>query len=599
MSGPLGKISLALSGGGTRAAGYHLGVLSYLDRLGVLTDVAVISGASGGAFITSTYAMSQAKGQSFSQYADWMLTRLRTGKMAEWVLAEFSGGRPMGLSGRRSVIAALAESYDKHFFEGFRFGDLVDRQPGHLEEVVINATDFRSGLGFRFQRHPPAGNAQSPVDPALLRHARLADVMASSSCLPGGMEPFFFPEDFVWEGSGAIRDAGQLRGEFSKLGVEAIPLMDGGLYDNQALEALIEAASRLTPEGETPDGADTAMEDKERVWKSGTETQRYAGEFDLLFQRIASGDIPDEPPGLVLVSDAVRADDPILRAAFAPGDARPLVTLPEAPDTGRRLSAALTAWWVLLVLCGGTVGAVIYHMISVEIATHWQTRLTVGSVLLYVVPLLLAGSAFTALIYARRAARGMLSAVDMILRTEGACPGEKRGSPSTWSFLRQLRLSQLSWLVKIRVASMMALMSDIFFVRHRILGYALLYGFPGWQRQLLSVEIFSLLIKAPADAPQVTDAMRAVATIAANQPTAFWYDQPEELEQLVATGQMSACRNLIVHLRRRRERDPELFGKRLADLLERCEADWETFRERPLDFVPAAARPAPLTQGAV
>lgn len=592
MSAPLGRISLALSGGGTRAAGYHVGVLSYLDRLGILGDVAVLSGVSGGAFVVSTYAMSQAKGQSFAQYSDWMLARLRTGKMAEWVLAELSGGKPKGLSGRRSVIASLAESYDRHFFEGFRFGRLVAAPPGHLEEVVISATDFRTGLGFRFQRHGPCGNAQSPVDPALLRHARLADVMAASSCLPGGMEPFFFPEDFVWEGTEAEADAATLKSEFSKLGVTAVPLMDGGLYDNQGLEALVEAASRLTAGGESADGTDTAIEDEESVWNTGMETQRFAGEFDLLFQRIASGDVPAEPPGLVIVSDAVQAEDPILRAGYAAGDARPLVTLPESPDRGARLSTALAAWWVLVVLCGGTVAAVTYHMIAEEVATHWQTRLTVGTLLVYVVPLLLAAGAFTALIYTRRAARGMLRTVDIVLRTEGAAPGEERGSPSTWSFLRKLRLSQLPWLVHVRMASIMAVMSDIFFVRHRILGYSLLYGYPGWRRQLLSVEIFSLLVEAPKDSPQVSDAMREVATVAANQPTAFWYDRPDELEQLVATGQMSACRNLLVFLRRRRAENPAAFGAPLAELLVRAQRDWETFRKWPLALVPDSARPA-------
>lgn len=596
MTAPLGRISLALSGGGTRAAGYHLGVLSYLDRLGLLQDVAVISGASGGAFVTSTYAMSQAKGQTFAQYSDWMFERLRTGKMAEWVLGEFSAGTPRALSGRRSIIASLAESYDRHFFEGFTFGGLVDRKPGHLEEVVINATDFRSGLGFRFQRHAPAGNAQSPVDPALLRHARLADVMAASSCLPGGMEPFFFPEDFVWDGEAAKTDAAALRAQLTPLGVEAIPLMDGGLYDNQAVEALVEAASRLTAGGETETGEDAAVKDQDEVWKRGVETQRFAGEFDLLFQRIAAGDVPPDPPGMVIVSDAVRSEDPILRAGFEPGESRPLQTLRQPPGGAATLDTALKAWWVLVLLCGGTVAAVVYHMISTEIATHWRSRLTLEVVLLYVVPLLLAAGAFIALLQTRRAARSALGSVDTVLRTEGSSVGETRQAPTTWGFLRKLRLSQLGWLVHIRVASIMSVMSDIFFVRHRIVGYAMLYGFPGWRRQLLSVEIFSLLIKAPEDAPQVSDAMREVATVAANQPTAFWYDQPEQLEQLVATGQMSACRNLLVFLRRRRAEEPAAFTAPLAELLVRAQADWDRFRKRPLELVPASARPAAATR---
>ncbi|HUR91460.1 MAG TPA: patatin-like phospholipase family protein [Gemmatimonadaceae bacterium] len=595
MSRPLGRISLALSGGGTRAAGYHLGALSYLDRLGLLTDVAVISGASGGAFVVSTYAMSQAKGQSFQAYADWMMERLRTGRMAEWVLDEFTGGKPLGLSGRRTIIAALAESYDRHFFEGFRFGAMVDMEPGpgHLEEVVINATDYRTGLGFRFQLHAPAGNAQSPIDPALLRHARLADIMASSSCLPGGMEPFFFPEDFVWDGADAQRDAAALREQFSALGVEAIPLMDGGLYDNQGLEALMEAASRILPDGETAK-VDSAIESGRKLWKTGTDTQRFPGEFDLLFQRIATGDIPSEPPGLVIVSDAVRVDDPLLRAAFAPGDKRPLATLAQPAADRATLATAYRFWWLLVVLCGGTFLSVLYH-VSVEYWSQGDFRPTIHGLLLYIIPMLLAGAAFIALLRLRGAARGALAAVDTILGTEGKCVDEVRETPKTWNLLRRLPLSQLGWLMKIRMASIMATVSDIFFVRHRILGYALLYGFPGWRRQLLSAEIFSLLIKAPEDAPQVTDAQRAVVKIASEQPTAFWYDTPDELAQLVATGQMSMCRNMIVFLQRRRAENPSAFSRELAEMLVKTQADWRLLRERPMGLVPQAARAAPVS----
>ncbi len=47
----LGEIALSLSGGGFRAAAYHLGVLRLLDRAGLLGDVSVISTASGGSFV--------------------------------------------------------------------------------------------------------------------------------------------------------------------------------------------------------------------------------------------------------------------------------------------------------------------------------------------------------------------------------------------------------------------------------------------------------------------------------------------------------------------------------------------------------------------
>ena len=601
--GPFGRISLGLSGGGTRAAGYHLGVLSYLDRMGLLEDVCVLSGASGGAFVVSTYAMALAKGQRFDEYSAWMFERLRKGRMAEWVLEIFTKGTPRGHSGRRTVISALAEAYDRHFFEGFKFGEFLRPDGhggvaavGHLEEVIINTTDFRSGLGFRFQLNPPAGNGQAPIDPELLRHARLADVMASSSCLPGGMEPFFFPEDFVWEGPEAKRDFETLRTKFVAKGVEAIPLMDGGLYDNQGLEAMMQAATRIR----TEDGSsapDPGLAVQENVFRVVSESQRFAGEFDLLFQQIAAGKIPKDPPGVVIISDAVAEADPIFRGGFAPGNERPLRTLPQPAGTGMRLSTAYRLWWALIVLCALTASVaagelfLVLQQADFSLSKLWVTHPPGLTTLSYVMPLLLAGFVFLALAGARRSARDMLHAVDQILETEGRRHGADPDAPSTWSFLRHLHLSQVPWLLKIRIGAIMSVISDIFFVRHRILGYSLLYGFPGWRRQLLSAEIFSLSVEPPMDAPVVSQAMKDVGKLAADQPTAFWYDKPHQLEELVATGQMCMCRNLVVFLRRRLKERDTTDRERLSELLQRAEADWATLTANPRALVPRAARP--------
>lgn len=605
MTRPFGRISLGLSGGGTRAAGYHLGVLGYLDRMGLLPDVAVISGASGGGFVTSTYAMSQAKGQSFEQYNNWMLDKLRRGRMAEWVLDNFANRPPRGHAGRRTVISSLAEAYNTHFFEDFKFGEFLKRQAnggwepvGHLEEVIINATDFRSGLGFRFQLNAPAGNGQSPIDPERLRHARLADVMASSSCLPGGMEPFFFPEDFVWEGAEAVRDFEALRDGFREKGVDAVPLMDGGLYDNQGLEAMMQAATRIRWE----DGdsvPDPGLAAESEVFWGISESQRFEGEFDLLFQQIAAGKVPKDPPGVVIISDAVSEADPIFRAGYAAGQTAggPLRTLAQPPDKGLRLSSALWAWWILVLLTGATalvVGVDLFHLMQ---QNDWKlTNLHMDEVpglttLNYLVPILLAAAVFVALVVTRRTVREVLAAVDQILETEGRREADPGAAPSTWSFLRRLRIAHLPWLVHIRIAALMSVVGDIFFVRHRILGYSLLYGFPGWRRQLLSAEIFSLSVVPPMDAPTVSPNMKAVGELAAKQPTAFWYDKPHQLEELVATGQMCMCRNLIVFLRRRLREKGGANRTDLQKLLSRAEADWARFTENPVALVPRAARP--------
>jgi hypothetical protein len=48
LSGNLNQMALSLSGGGVRAVGFHLGTMSMLRRLGVLSNVQIISSVSGG-----------------------------------------------------------------------------------------------------------------------------------------------------------------------------------------------------------------------------------------------------------------------------------------------------------------------------------------------------------------------------------------------------------------------------------------------------------------------------------------------------------------------------------------------------------------------
>lgn len=53
------KLGIAISGGGTRSASFSLGVLKALNEAGVLENVDVISGVSGGAYTTYWYFMQQ------------------------------------------------------------------------------------------------------------------------------------------------------------------------------------------------------------------------------------------------------------------------------------------------------------------------------------------------------------------------------------------------------------------------------------------------------------------------------------------------------------------------------------------------------------
>lgn len=61
------KIGLALSGGGYRAAAYHVGTLRALHKLGILNKVDVISSVSGGSITTAYYALHKDDYDTFEQ----------------------------------------------------------------------------------------------------------------------------------------------------------------------------------------------------------------------------------------------------------------------------------------------------------------------------------------------------------------------------------------------------------------------------------------------------------------------------------------------------------------------------------------------------
>jgi len=51
------KIGLSLSGGGYRAAAYHLGTFKKLKEMGILDKIDVMSTVSGGSIIGATYGL--------------------------------------------------------------------------------------------------------------------------------------------------------------------------------------------------------------------------------------------------------------------------------------------------------------------------------------------------------------------------------------------------------------------------------------------------------------------------------------------------------------------------------------------------------------
>ncbi|WP_255207844.1 MULTISPECIES: patatin-like phospholipase family protein [unclassified Myxococcus] len=250
-SGSLGPLALALSGGGYRAAAFHLGALRLLDTVGLLPDVVGLSTVSGGTLTGMAWVTSQLEGKPFHAFhASYSRYLKQTNVIAE-ALTGLTSNRDHGSQSWASLIRSAADLYARPDFLGDRrLGEILDSDRVQLREAIFNTTEFHTGLDFRFRRgdKPGAllGNNAYRLPRTVGQHIRLADITAASSCFPGGFEPLVFPQQFHWPQDFPLDSAEKELGAKFQGG---LPLMDGGIYDNQGIDSLMlaYAASESPP----------------------------------------------------------------------------------------------------------------------------------------------------------------------------------------------------------------------------------------------------------------------------------------------------------------------------------------------------------------
>lgn len=238
--GPLGPLAVSLSGGGYRAAAFHLGTLRFLNHVDLLRDVVGLSTVSGGTICGMGWVVSALDGKPFEEfYTSFSAYLCRTNVIQE-ALEGLTSHRNHGSTAWASLIRSAAEVYARpDLFGDRRFAEVLGSDTLQLEEAIFNSTEFHTALDFRFRRssNPRTilGNRNYPLPREVAQHIRLADIVAASSCFPGGFEPLVFPQQFRWT------DQYPLDIALNDLGVDfkdGLPLMDGGIYDNQGVDSL-------------------------------------------------------------------------------------------------------------------------------------------------------------------------------------------------------------------------------------------------------------------------------------------------------------------------------------------------------------------------
>jgi predicted acylesterase/phospholipase RssA len=272
---PAGRLGLALSGGGFRAAFFHLGVLVQMARLGLLHQVEVISTVSGGSVIGALYYLHlrellQSKPDAGIRGDDYLRLLLRI--ETDFVAAVQKNIRMRTFSNPlKNIRMALSASYSR----SDRIGELYDRfiyrpvtgvdRPLELRELkiqppdgpegfhplrhneprtnkvpvlLLNATTLNTGHNWRFEasrmgsppRREPAAREvdrttrlctpETYADlPPHQQDFPLGIAVAASTCVPGLFPPLAVSG--VYEG---IR----------------VQLVDGGLHDNQGVAGLVD-----------------------------------------------------------------------------------------------------------------------------------------------------------------------------------------------------------------------------------------------------------------------------------------------------------------------------------------------------------------------
>ena len=166
---PFSRIALCCSGGGYRAASFHLGAMAYLQKLHfedrpLLENVKAISTVSGGTITGVVYALQRQQGKSFDEIYNFIVNKLQTVDLVRLGLAKLNEGVVWeNPNKRKNLINAFAEIYDAEFTGGETFDVFENMHRSHLEEVMFNATDFRTGVIFRFQSGGRFGNFHQSI----------------------------------------------------------------------------------------------------------------------------------------------------------------------------------------------------------------------------------------------------------------------------------------------------------------------------------------------------------------------------------------------------------------------------------------------------
>jgi NTE family protein len=219
-------IGLALSGGGFRATLFHIGSLWRLNELGYLPKLDRISSISGGSITAGLLGVRWNKLQFQNSVANnftaEIVAPLR--KFCSRNVDLISIGIGALLPGI-TISDMVREAYEDHLLGEGSLQTLPDKP-----RFVINATNFATGVSFRFSK-PYAGDYRI----GLIKNPniRISFAVTASSAFPPVLSPATLnvdPNSFEKVEGADLFDEVSYR--------KRLVLTDGGVYDNLGLETV-------------------------------------------------------------------------------------------------------------------------------------------------------------------------------------------------------------------------------------------------------------------------------------------------------------------------------------------------------------------------
>lgn len=285
------KLGLALSGGGFRASLFHIGVLASLAEHNILKNVEVISCVSGGSIIGAYYylflkELLEIKEDNDINHEDYIeivknieyefFDKVQTNIRVQ-AFSSFKSNFKMITGNKYSRSDRMAELYDKHFYNHFRFDNDKDsdnrlsmreliinplndpvkddirvfnvKRKNKVPMLILNATTLNSGRNWQFTAED-MGEWESKI--------RENDEENTAELNPYNKNVLFKAFEFTEKGINgadkkyiefplgiAVAASACVPALFTPLALtdlykDITPLLvDGGVYDNQGISAIV------------------------------------------------------------------------------------------------------------------------------------------------------------------------------------------------------------------------------------------------------------------------------------------------------------------------------------------------------------------------